>query len=321
MSKLRSEWHENLLYVPGYACLFDSTGRRVDSTVHLREGRPVRSTPTQIIPPAQSALLQDPVVFGGHLPKHFGHFLLESLSRVWIYRSHEARGLPFVHFRTVFHLHERELLEAALKKHAARHIGLSEPTLLRSVFIPDQGLSLGSDYSEEMSGVYDDIREVLCGNDNSSDETPLYLSRTRLPSDRRATLGESALERRLSALGFRILHAQELPLAEQIRQVSGARNVIGLRGSALHLTIFRRLENAQTISLGARLPEMNQARVDAMRNAQHRHIHAEFPIHPRAPGLFGGRELRLGRYRSFLVPPVAERNIVTALRNVGSKRF
>ncbi len=313
MQRLEAMHVEDAVFIPGYACLYDLSGRRIDATVHLLDGRARRRTPPVVDLPRDLPVLADPVVYGGHLPKHFGHFLLESLSRLWAYRAHDLGSRPFVHFRPFFHLHERELLEAALRPHGAALHALTEPALLRSVLVPQQGIELGRDYHPAMCDVYDTIREELVGPFTEPDETPIYLSRTRLPQDRRATLGERELEERLSSRGFRIVHPQELSLEEQIRTVSQARYVIGLVGTALHLTVFRAVEGARTLALSNRTPEIHQIRVDRLRGSEYRHMHAQFPIHPRFPGVLGGQVLAVGRYRSFLVPALAERAILRHL--------
>jgi capsular polysaccharide biosynthesis protein len=276
---------------------------------------PLRRVPERIDPPRDPAWITTPVVYGGHLPKHFGHFLLESLGRTWAYRPLGLSGVPFLHLRDRFHLHERELLEAVLRPHGADLLTLTEPTVLTSVLVPEQGIELGREYHPEMRAVYDTIRDEIVGPRTTVDETPLYLSRTKLPKDLRATLGERALEERLAARGVRIVHPQELTLADQLRTVAGARQVIGLTGTATHLTIFRALEGARTVAIGTRLPQDHQVHVDRLRGAEHRHVHAQYPIHPRAPGVLGGRELRVGPYRSFLVPALAERAILNNLKN------
>jgi len=304
---------ENVVFVPGQACLHDLFGRRIDATMHLQYGRPMRRNAPVIDIPHDLERIEQPVVFGGHLPKHFGHFLLESLSRTWAYAELGLGPTPFAHTRAVFHLHERELLEAVLRPHGAQLLTLSAPTLLSSVIVPDLGIELGRDFHPVMRGVFDTIRDEIAGPVGPPDDTPIYLSRTRLPKDRRATLGEKDLEARLSARGVRIVHPQELPLAEQLRTVARSRDVIGLDGTALHLTVFRSLEGSRTLALGNRLPEPNQLSVDLLRGAHNAALHVLYPIHPRFPGVMGGRELPIGRYRSFLVPRLAERAIAREL--------
>lgn len=315
MERLQSRWFKDVLFVPPHLGLFDADGQRIDASLHLIDGRPHRFVPAGIDVPRDLERVDEPVVYGGHLPKHFGHFLLESLARTWAYPHLDLGALPFVHFRSRFHLHERELLEGALRRHGAPLLPLTRPTILSSVLIPDQGMELGRDYSPEMRAVYDAIREDLIGPDVAPDGVPIYLSRTHLQHDRHATLGEVALEARLAARGIRVVHPQELPLAEQIGAVARARDVIGFDGSAMHLTIFRSLDDARTIALNTRLVEINQLRVDRLRGAKNIHIRAQFPLHPRFPGLFGGKEWKLGPYRSFTAPRAVERAVLRALAN------
>ncbi len=304
---------EDAVYVPRHACLYDLSGQRIDATMHLLNGRPLRRVTPKVEVPRDLEEIVKPVVYGGHLPKHFGHFLLESLSRLWAYGSLDLGSLPFVHNRTVFHVHERELLEAALGRHGAPLHALTRPTLLRSVLVPEQAIELGRDYHPAMRDVYDTIRTALIGPIGTPDDTPVYLSRTELPRRNRATLGEHALQARLSRRGLRIVHPEQLSLEEQIQTVSHARDVVGLVGTALHLTVFRDLEGARTLALSNRSPEIHQQRVDDLRGSQYVHLHAQFPIHPRMPGVFGGRSLAIGRYRSFLIPALAERAVVRHL--------
>jgi capsular polysaccharide biosynthesis protein len=164
-----------------------------------------------------------------------------------------------------------------------------------------------------MTTVYDEIRDSLIGPVGAPDSCPVYLSRTRLPSGHRKTLGESVLEHRLAAHGIRVVHPQELPLVDQVHLISHARDVIGSGGSAMHLTIFRSLPGSRTLALNPRTTEVHQLRVDRLRGAEHRHLRVQFPVNPRIPHVFGGRELKLTDYRSFLLPARAERQVLKEL--------
>jgi capsular polysaccharide biosynthesis protein len=55
------------------------------------------------------------------------------------------------------------------------------------------------------------------------------------------------MEERLRRRGMRIVHPQELALEEQIRLVCNGTTVIGLAGSALHLTVLRDMPGATTV--------------------------------------------------------------------------
>ena len=282
-------------------------------TVHRREGQSVRRTPERIEVPSGLTRVAMPVVFGGHLPKHFGHFLLESLARTWVYPTRHPGPLPFIHFRERFHLHEEALLDAVLAPHGTTPLAVTTPSRFDSVLVPEQGMDLGSDYAPEMRATFDTIRDHLVESGLDPAEDPLYLSRTRLDRGRRATLGEHELERRLHRHGIRIVHPQELALSDQIRLISSARTILGLHGTALHLGVFRDLPESRTIALNPRKPHPPQERVDRLRGSTHVHLHVQFPLHPRIPGAWDGRAVEVGPYRNFIVPPHAERKILATL--------
>ena len=43
MRSLQAQWFEDVLFVPGHACLYDLSGRRIVPTMRLREGRLLRT--------------------------------------------------------------------------------------------------------------------------------------------------------------------------------------------------------------------------------------------------------------------------------------
>ncbi|MFM9010343.1 MAG: glycosyltransferase 61 family protein [Planctomycetota bacterium] len=63
----------------------------------------------------------------------------------------------------------------------------------------------------------------------------LYLSRSRLAPGMRRIRDEEAMEADLARRGWRILHPQELPVAEQLEGLAAAHTIAGCVGSALHL--------------------------------------------------------------------------------------
>jgi len=311
-SPLRVQVVRDAVYLPGSFCLYDRRGRRIEESVHLREGREARASPSEREIPRGLDRVDHPVVFSGHLPKHFGHFLLESLGRLWVYSERELEAVPFAHTRPYFHLHERELLEAALLRSASPLLELDRPTILAEAIIPQQAVVLGGSIHPVMASVYDRIRDAVLGSAVVPDSRPVFLSRSRLPRGRRRTLGEITLEQRLADTGVRILHPQEMSLAAQIATVAAARTVIGPYGTALHLTTFRPFAG-RTITIGPRSEVVVQRQIEELRGAAYEHLWALIPVHPRVPGLFGGRELAVGPYRNALLPGRTQRAITRML--------
>jgi capsular polysaccharide biosynthesis protein len=304
------EEFRDVLALPGHQGLFSADGRLIEGTVHVRRGVTVRRPPDVIDVPRDLVTLDRPVVYVGHLPKrHFGHFILEGLSRFWGLTDPSTEGLEVLHHRKVFEAYEHDLMRPLLGS-VDRLRRVDQPLLLREALVPSQGVVLGRPIAPGMVDVYDRVRDAIGGSPVRANGRPVYLSRTRLPGHLRRTLGEAALEQRLLRRGFDVVHPQELSLEEQLRTVSSAATVVGLEGSALHLTIFRGLADARTVTLNPLSQEPNQAAIDVFRGAQSIHIHAQFPLHVRVPRFRQGPVLALGPYRNFLVPRIVERRIL-----------
>lgn len=96
----------------------------------LRVGRP-----ECYIPDNEIKYVDEDVVFIGCLMHHFGHFILESLNRLWAYLDGGCDGkcavyigahdTPFMDVLTVFGLDEEKIVK------------ISEPTRFKSVTIPE----------------------------------------------------------------------------------------------------------------------------------------------------------------------------------------
>ena len=68
--------------------VFDADGRYVEGTVlDRRSGERGAPVPRELFPEVQDAEAPE-AIYAGPLYFHFGHFLLESLARVWFARQH-----------------------------------------------------------------------------------------------------------------------------------------------------------------------------------------------------------------------------------------
>ena len=298
------EW-EDLIALPGRFCLYDRSGRRVEGSRHYTFNRYIGPDPEVVDVDVPMRTIDEPVVYGGLIPKpHFGHFLTEAFTRLWPYDAGDLADVPhahFLHWERELRPFESELMDTAMADIAGPFVRLDRPTLLRRVLLPSQAIVLEQPLPDQALLVYDRIRDRMVGDIRPSDR-PVYLSRSRVIGGRRRTLGEEALERRLRRAGFDVVHPQELPLSEQVRIVAAARTVVGLFGSALHLTIFRAVDQARTIALNPRTGSRFQQEIEHARGNEYLGMRAEYPLHLRHPRIRRGRAVRLGRYRNLVLP-------------------
>ena len=208
--------------------------------------------------------LDEEVVYLGWLFNHYGHFLMQSLARVWYLRE----VAPSV--RVLFHYPGRSGWEPArwaLRMLAEfgipqeRILTLDEPTRLRRLIVPEplfepRSVTAGRVVRAHvaMARPYREVAERIASSATPTAQ-PVYLSRRLLPSRQRLMVGEAELEATLRHNGFHIAHLQTMPFAEQVRLVNSHEHIVSNAGSAaqnvlfaLHRPRLHLLTNAQFFS-------------------------------------------------------------------------
>ena len=177
--------------------------------------------------------------FAGAAWGHFGHFMLEGLSRWWLLERLPERVR--VELRVVLyndtHLHswQLELLEG-LGITPDRLLYLTEPMRFERMIVPSSAYTL---HRAAASAQQDTWERVGRAFDRGEGPARVYLSRSRWHHNR-LLIDEAAVERRFQAHDFTIVHPQELTVAEQIAAVRHARLIAGSAGSGMYLSAFAR---------------------------------------------------------------------------------
>lgn len=187
----------------------------------------------------------------GQLWSHFGHFLCESLSRLW---ALDALGddppdsLVFVPKRPVTGGAPDPVPGGAALMRFQRDcldlLGITipvtlidRPTEVEELITPGQGFGLGA-----ISTGTPEFRAFIGARFGRevAPEGPerLYLSRSALGGREGGALLEDRLEANLARAGYEICHPQHHSLADQVARYRAARAVVGLDGSAFHLFAF-----------------------------------------------------------------------------------
>ncbi|MEP3686575.1 MAG: FkbM family methyltransferase [Sulfitobacter dubius] len=218
------------------AGVLHSDGRPCPPAALWRNGRAL-TTPPQM-PQGPVTERAGTWLWGGVLWLHFGHFLVESTSRLWAldHLMEEIDGVLFIPKRPrnggEVSGYQRDFL--ALLGCDKPLVSLDAPTRVERLIVPGQGFGLGSlitgtePYRNTIANRF--AREI-------APEGPekLYISRSQLPAGRGNLIGEEALETYLTAQGYTIFHPEKHGLREQIAVYKAAKQVIAAEGSALHL--------------------------------------------------------------------------------------
>lgn len=191
-------------------------------------------------------------LWGGVLWMHFGHFLVESMSRLWAleHLNDKIDGILFIPKRPrngdEVAGFQRQLLEALGT--SAPIACAPAPERIERLIVPGQGFGLGN-----MVTGTDIFRAAMLkrfGKDiNPEGPKQLYISRSLLPSGRGNLIGETEIEDHLSREGYTIYHPQRHDVPHQIATYKAARQIIAAEGSALHLLAMVAHQDAQVAML------------------------------------------------------------------------
>jgi capsular polysaccharide biosynthesis protein len=174
--------------------------------------------------------LKGSYLFGGYLFRHYGHFLIETLSRLYALR--QCAALPIIFSSThqdivpwqwdVFKLLGlRNPILMLTRPAVARQIMLAAPGFaLPDMMTPEQIAALGVLPAPPLTG------------------KKIWLSRGSNIGG--GLLNERALEPHLRAMGWEIVHPQFLPIRKQVALIASSARVAGLDGSAFHTALLAR---------------------------------------------------------------------------------
>ena len=229
-------------------CLYDRDGRRIASSEVVRQPDDPEPQPWPSLAELPStkaeAELTEPVVFRSIFFKHWGHFLLESLSRLWATETHPERAKLASVFCPVWGETEIGGRYAEVLDHLGVRLLPQPPpgqsVRLAKVYLPTPSFQIGAFcHPLHLEAPRRLARKLLTAP--ARDPRPVYLSRTdpALVNHKfRRIDNELELEAALARRGVRIVHMQHLSLAEQIALMNSHRVFIGPFGSAFHNLLF-----------------------------------------------------------------------------------
>lgn len=203
-------------------------------------------SPGEFLPPSRH--IDEPAIFIGPLFNHFGHFLLESLARLWYAKTNPA--LPIIWFHeTSYTLWQKEILHLLGIQNPA--IFVSEPTSFSQVYLPQMGYIPWKEITQEH---FDFLACVEPAPTNPGKKC--WISRSLLDENIKKNGGylfnENRLEEMLLEAGWEIYHPQHHRIQEQLKYYSSCERIAGIQGSAFHLLLLLKKVHANITIFKAR---------------------------------------------------------------------
>lgn len=223
------------------------------------------------------------VVYCGYLVNHWGHFLVEAVTRLWYFLENDPSVDKYVFFVDENEEREirgnyREFLEL-LKIWDKLEI-INKPTTYREVIVPELGLKCRSHYSPKLVKVFDTIAENVVVDPSWQKLKKIYYSRSQFQKGIPFEFGFATLDDFFEKNGYTVLFPEKVPLSQMIFYIRNAEVVASLSGTLPHNMLFG--NSGQKVEIVERLviSDDNQTDVNRMRELQVTYIDANLPLYP-----------------------------------------
>ena len=176
------------------------------------------------------------VIFLGALHKHYGHFILESLSRLWVCFKIKKSDYKFVYISGDGNDRFTEFFDIfGIKKNNIQKI--IKPTQFRSIIIPEPSMRLYDYYHLDYKKIIDKIKE----NVKASNIEKVYFSKSGIKNNR--AFNEKSIESVFARNGFKIFHPEKLSIYEMISILKGCKVFASTSATNNHNAIFMNDKN------------------------------------------------------------------------------
>ena len=235
--------------------------------------------------PVQNARFVDErVVFCGYLVNHWGHFLIEGVSRLWYYLTHPADVDRYVFISEIGGVTQAkanylaffELLGISDKLQI-----INEPTRYRSVIVPQRAYGYREYYTQEYKQTFEAVAQAaLAQKEKYLINDKIFFSRSRFPKAQAYEAGLDMLDDYFARNGYEIVYPEQMGLAEMICRIRGAKICASESGSTPHNMLFA--ADGQKLIVVERQSVINnvQSDIDAVKALDVMYIDGHYTIYP-----------------------------------------
>lgn len=223
------------------------------------------------------------VVYCGYLVDHWGHFLIEGVTRLWYFLENDPTIDKYVFF--LDEGEERQIKGNYLEFFRLLKIWdkleiINKPTTYRQVVVPELGIYMRTAYTPKLLKVFDTIADNV--QVDPSWETPekIYYSRSQFQKGIPFEFGFATLDDFFQRNGYTILFPEKVPLGQMVHYIRNAKVVATLSGSLPHNMLFGRQGQKVEILERFVISDDNQTDVNRMRELDVTYIDANIPVFP-----------------------------------------
>lgn len=184
-----------------------------------------------LIEPPEPRFLEGTHILLGNLQPHFGHALLEGLTRTWasVY-LHPSMPVKWLMYEPVLRAFRAKLLAMAGIK-GSMVVQASPYDVVERLIVPDVGMRTHRWITSAQGLAWDRIAR------RSEPVEKVFLSRADIA--RRRCSNQDRVEAMFAKAGWRIVQPETLTIRDQIKLAGRARRIAGCSGSQLFLSAFQ----------------------------------------------------------------------------------
>lgn len=190
--------------------------------------------------------LDETVIYIPIIPKHWGHFLIDVVSRLWIFCDKTYDTAHKKIYYCAWNWGGQGLSGNYLKflqylGIADRMILLTKPVRAKEVWIPSYTMSYCDTYDEAYKLPFMHVIAQINQSQAVQGLEPaekIYFTRTALPTSRLKEIGEKEIEDCMAQNGFRIFSPEKLSLEEQIFYINHCSIMAAMSGTIMHNIVF-----------------------------------------------------------------------------------
>ena len=177
-------------------------------------------------------------LFAGMARVHFGHFMTETISRLWAL-DHLDAPVDSLIFQPIYHRSPRNLFSRNVRQIVAVLCdglpiqSFEGPVRVEKLLVPSQGVGHFG-WSTGTPDFRRFVRRRFEERYTADGPEKLYISRARLDNENRHLDQEYEIEEMMIDAGYTIFHPERFSIREQAEHYLAARLLVGGDGSAFH---------------------------------------------------------------------------------------
>lgn len=177
-------------------------------------------------------------LYGGFMLPHFGHYILETLSRTWVldFVKDKPESIVFLQYNGRDEAPPEppfpEILSLLGIDVPFEYV--TQPTTFEELIVPQQGLGMGV-YAAGIKEHREFLARAFAKIYPKDPIRKLYISRSGYQLRRGGYLAEAWFEAELEKQGYTIFHPQDASIEDQVATYLAAERVISADNSALHV--------------------------------------------------------------------------------------